>query len=119
MYGPGRGRTLSLVHIPSTGLDTTDAAGGPTTPGDPTGSHHSGGPPQPTGGRLIPTSSEPDLRLRQDDDVEHGIDLLVAGSPIDHSAVADDTLLDYDSKEETVRNTIVLSSDNATSAMDV
>jgi hypothetical protein len=74
---------------------------------------------RPTGGPLVPTSSEPDLRRRLDEDVEHGINLLVAGSPIDHSAVADDTLLDYDSEEETALNTIVLSSDNATSAMDV
>jgi hypothetical protein len=54
-----------------------------------------------------------------DDDVERGINLLVAGSPIDDSVAGDDALLDYDSDDGTAQNTLAVPSDSATSAMDV
>jgi hypothetical protein len=104
MFGPGRGRALSLIHIPETGpshgnsSDTTAPA---------------------SGGQLALSSSEPDLRRSLDDDIEHGISLLVAGSPIDDSLAADDTLLDYDSDDGNTQQQIAVSSDPPPAAMDI
>jgi hypothetical protein len=109
MFGPGRGRALSLVHIPETGSGTGDAVDDFSSV---TSSPFTGGP-------LASTTSEPDLRSRSDDDVEQGISLLVAGSPIDDSVAGDDALLGYDSDDGTAQNTLAVPSDPAPSAMDV
>jgi hypothetical protein len=68
MYGPGRGRALSLIHIPESGTGDGDTA-------------------PLTAGAMAAASSEPDLRRYMDDDVEQGISLLIAGSPIDDNLV--------------------------------
>jgi hypothetical protein len=99
MYGPGRGRALSLIHIPESGAGDDDAA------------------PLPVGA-MTPACSVPDLRRSMDDDVEQGINLLIAGSPIDDSLVADDTLLDYESDESNIQKHSVVPSESTSTAMD-
>jgi hypothetical protein len=98
MYGPGRGRALSLVHIPDTEAGEGDIL-------------------TATGG-MTPAISEPDLRRHLDDDVEQGISLLIAGSPIDDTLVADDALLDYESDEGSTPKHSVVPSEAAPAAMD-
>jgi hypothetical protein len=97
MYGPGRGRALSLVHIPETEAGEGDIL---------------------TAGGMTPANSEPDLRRSLDDDVEQGISLLIAGSPIDDTLVADDTLLDYESDERSTPKHSVVPSEAPSAAMD-
>jgi hypothetical protein len=109
MYSPGRGRTLSLVHIADAGSGTGDSVDDSSSV---TSFPFTGGP-------LASTTSEPDLRNRSDDDVELGISLLVAGSPIDDSVAGDDALLDYDSDDGSAQKSLTVPSDQATSAMDI
>jgi hypothetical protein len=104
MFGPGRGRALSLLHILETRPSNEESADNISLA---------------TGGTLAPSSSVPDLRRSMDDDVEHGISLLVTGSPIDDSLAADDTLLDYDSDDGNSQQQIVVPSDPIPAAMDI
>jgi hypothetical protein len=99
MYGPGRGRALSLIHIPESGAGDEDAA-------------------PPTAGGMTPACSVPDLRRIVEDDVEQGINLLIAGSPIDDTLVVDDTLLDYESDESNAQKHSVVPSEPTLAAMD-
>jgi hypothetical protein len=82
MFGPGRGRTTSLLDIPGTSA-----------------SHFTGEGPHDgqaiTGGPCNTSKSIPDLSL--DADFEYGVGLLVSGSPIGDNADCNDSLLDYDS----------------------
>jgi hypothetical protein len=109
MFGPGRGRALSLVHIAEMGSGAGDSVDDSSSV---TSIPFTGGP-------LASTTSEPELRNRSEDDIERGISLLVARSPIDDSVAGDDALLDYDSDEGSAQNTLAVPGDPATSAMDV
>jgi hypothetical protein len=67
---------------------------------------------------MTPACSVPDLRRIAEDDVEQGISLLIAGSPIDDTIVVDDTLLDYESDESNTQKHSVVPSEPTPAAMD-
>ncbi len=86
MFGPGRGRTISLLDIPATTAGTSSATGlrGDVFAGTPGSTS-----------RSIPD-------LNREADLEYGIELLVSGSPIGDGGICNDALLDYDSDNSSV-----------------
>ncbi len=100
MFGPGRGRSISLVDIP-----------GWSTAPSPEDDNHLTGDRRSLSSRCVSDlSSVPDM--------EYGLGLLASGSPIGEHAEVDDKLLDYDSDENATHQQLALQNPADRSAME-
>jgi hypothetical protein len=102
MFGPGRGRTTSLLDIPATSAGTSSAAG--------LGRQENVGTPSDIS-RSIPD-------LNREADLEYGIELLVSGSPIGEGGICNDDLLDYDSDNSSVQQQVAPQRDSGQLTME-
>jgi hypothetical protein len=100
MFGPGRGRSISLVDIP-----------GSSTVPSPEDDNHLNGDRRSLSSRCVSdSSSAPDM--------EYGLGLLASGSPIGEHGEVDDKLLDYDSDENATQQQLALQNPADRSAME-
>jgi hypothetical protein len=105
MFGPGRGRTVSLMDIPGTS----------TAPAPECGSNFTEDNRSISSGRINVLCHPPDI--------EYGLGLLASGSPNgDHGegdGEVDDKLLDYDSDENTTPQQLVVQCPGAGVEMEI
>jgi hypothetical protein len=107
MFGPGRGRTTSLLDIPGTSSGTSSEAG----------ICEAGIGGQDATGKPGNTSrSIPDLSTEAD--FEYGVELLVSGSPIGDDVICNDALLDYDSDNSSVQQQVAQHSNSGQLTME-
>jgi hypothetical protein len=100
MFGPGRGRSISLVDIPG-------SSSAPTPEDD----DHLTGDRRSLSSRCVSdSSSAPDM--------EYGLGLQASSSPIGEHGEVDDKLLDYDSDETAMQQQLALQNPVDRSAME-
>jgi hypothetical protein len=101
MFGPGRGRTLSLTDIP----------GSSSAPASVSGTYFSEDKRSLSSRCVSDPSDAPDM--------EYGLGLLASGSPTGEHGEVDDRLLDYDSDENATPQQLALENPAVGSAMDI
>jgi hypothetical protein len=105
MFGPGRGRTLSLPDIPASSTGAATGSGSPL-------------PDTLISRDQRSLSSRCVNSQGNTPDLEYGLGLLASASPMGEHGEVDDNLLDYDSDEYTMSQQLALGNPSAESAMD-